>query len=51
MDSLMDFIRDTVPKGMESFDYMVRCFVFILVLSSVLDIIKGITYKISKGGM
>lgn len=51
MDTIMEFIRDSIPEGFESFDYMIRCFVFILILSSVLDIIKGITYKLSKGGM
>ena len=50
MDALMNLVGET-PQGMESFAYMIRCLIFILVLLGLIDIIKGMTFRISKGGM
>ncbi|WP_176718873.1 hypothetical protein [Caloranaerobacter ferrireducens] len=50
MDSLMNLLG-TVPQGMEEIAFIVRCFIFILIISGVIDIIKGITFRLSKGGM
>lgn len=50
MDTIMAFLGE-VPIGMEEFAYFMRCLIFTMVLRELMDIIKGFTFRISKGGM
>lgn len=48
MDTIMNMIGQ-VPIGMEHFEYMCRFIILYKVISEVLDIIKGLTFRVSKG--